>query len=88
MVKQWQEKFHGERFSHSIFNSQPNFVKLADAYGIKGIQLTAPTTLEADLKAIFNETGPAVIDIIVDSNELVLPMVAAGQPNHCMEGVE
>lgn len=88
MVKQWQEKFHGERFSHSIFNSQPNFVKLADAYGIKGIQLTDPTTLEADLKTVFNETGPAVIDIIVDSNELVLPMVAAGQPNHCMEGVE
>ncbi|WP_413524681.1 biosynthetic-type acetolactate synthase large subunit [Carnobacterium divergens] len=88
MVKQWQEKFHGERFSHSIFNSQPNFVKLADAYGIKGVQLTDPTSLEADLKAIFNEVGPAVIDIIVDSNELVLPMVVAGQPNHCMEGVE
>lgn len=88
MVKQWQEKFHGERFSHSIFESQPDFVKLAEAYGVKAVRLTNPKTLERDLKKAFSEPGAVVVDAHIAKNELVLPMVPSGKPNHQMEGVD
>ncbi|KMT59567.1 biosynthetic-type acetolactate synthase large subunit [Paenilisteria newyorkensis] len=88
MVRQWQEKFHNERFSHSIFQSQPDFVKLAEAYGVKGVRLTDPETLAADLEEAFAYPGPIVIDCVVSPNELVLPMIPPGKANHQMEGVE
>ncbi|WP_099222308.1 biosynthetic-type acetolactate synthase large subunit [Listeria costaricensis] len=88
MVRQWQEKFHNERYSHSLFQTQPDFVKLAAAYGVKGFCLTNPDTLEKDLKKIFMEPGSAVVDVHIAKDELVLPMVPSGKPNHQMEGVE
>ncbi|EUJ28462.1 biosynthetic-type acetolactate synthase large subunit [Listeria cornellensis] len=88
MVRQWQEKFHNERFSHSIFQSQPDFVKLAEAYGVKGVRLTDPETLAADLEEAFAYPGPIVIDCVVSPSELVLPMIPPGKANHQMEGVE
>ncbi|WP_040486757.1 biosynthetic-type acetolactate synthase large subunit [Listeria grayi] len=88
MVRQWQTKFHGERYSHSIFDSQPDFVKLAEAYGVKGYRFTNPETIENDLKKVFLQTGPAVIDVEIPGDEQVLPMVPSGKPNHQMEGVE
>ncbi|AQY50732.1 acetolactate synthase large subunit [Listeria weihenstephanensis FSL R9-0317] len=88
MVRQWQEKFHNERYSHSIFQSQPDFVKLAEAYGVKGVRLTDPQTLAADLKEAFAYPGPIVIDCVVSPSELVLPMIPPGKANHQMEGVE
>ncbi|WP_239254589.1 biosynthetic-type acetolactate synthase large subunit [Listeria ilorinensis] len=88
MVRQWQEKFHNERYSHSLFQTQPDFVKLAEAYGVKGFCLTNPETLEKDLRKIFMEPGSAVIDVHIAKNELVLPIIPSGKPNHQMEGVE
>ncbi|MBC1473472.1 biosynthetic-type acetolactate synthase large subunit [Listeria grandensis] len=88
MVRQWQEKFHNERFSHSIFQSQPDFVKLSEAYGIKAVRLTNPETLAADLAEAFAYPGPIVIDCVVSPGELVLPMIPPGKANHQMEGVE
>ncbi|MBC1791994.1 biosynthetic-type acetolactate synthase large subunit [Listeria booriae] len=88
MVRQWQEKFHNERYSHSIFQSQPDFVKLSEAYGVKAVRLTDPTTLEADLAEAFAYPGPMVIDCVISPNELVLPMIPPGKANHQMEGVE
>ena len=88
MVHQWQQKFHGARFSHSEFDSQPDFVKLSEAYGVKAISLSDPATLKADLTAAFNEPGAIVIDVHISPDEVVLPMIPSGQPNHAMEGVE
>ncbi|EUJ45174.1 biosynthetic-type acetolactate synthase large subunit [Paenilisteria rocourtiae] len=88
MVRQWQEKFHNERFSHSIFQSQPDFVKLSEAYGVKAVRLEDPLTLAEDLKAAFAHPGPIVIECVVSPNELVLPMIPPGKANHQMEGVE
>lgn len=88
MVRQWQEKFHNERFSHSIFQSQPDFVKLSEAYGVKAVRLTNPETLAADLAEAFAYPGPIVIDCVVSPGELVLPMIPPGKANHQMEGVE
>ncbi|GHU61898.1 acetolactate synthase [Clostridia bacterium] len=85
MVRQWQEKFYNRRFSHSVFKSLPDFVKLAEAYAVKGIRITNPQTLEKDLREAFAHPGPIVVDVQISQSELVLPMVPSGKPNHQME---
>ena len=49
MVKQWQDKFFNKRFSHSVFNDQPDFMKMAEAYGIKGFLIDSPDKLESSI---------------------------------------
>ncbi|CAI3452573.1 biosynthetic-type acetolactate synthase large subunit [Enterococcus cecorum] len=88
MVHQWQEKFHGARFSSSEFKTQPDFMKLAEAYHVKGVRLSNPKTIEEDLKAAFALEGPVLIEVEIPAQEHVLPMVAAGAPNHKMIGVK
>ncbi len=87
MVRQWQEKFHNERRSESVFRTQPDFVKMAEAYQIKGSRLANPATLEQELTTIFAEKGPALIEVLVSTTEHVLPMIAPGSPNDQMIGV-
>ncbi|MFD2304944.1 biosynthetic-type acetolactate synthase large subunit [Enterococcus termitis] len=88
MVRQWQESFFNGRRSESVFSSQPDFVKMAEAYHIKGVRIDDPTTLENDLTTIFKETGPVLIEVMVSPTEHVLPMVPAGKANYQMLGVE
>ncbi|GGI66806.1 biosynthetic-type acetolactate synthase large subunit [Enterococcus alcedinis] len=88
MVRQWQERFHQNRLSASVFNTQPDFMKLSEAYGIKGTRLVDPQTLVEDLNKAFTYKGPQVIEVIISSEEHVLPMVPSGMPNHKMIGVE
>lgn len=88
MVRQWQESFYEGRHSQSVFNSQPDFVKLAGAYGIRGVKISEVANLEAELQQAFAHSGSVLIDIDVSATEHVLPMVPTGQPNHKMIGVE
>lgn len=88
MVRQWQESFFNSRRSESVFSSQPDFVKLAEAYHIKGVRITNPETLETELAEAFKENGPILIEVMVSTTEHVLPMVPAGKPNYQMLGVE
>ena len=88
MVHQWQEKFHGARYSASEFHTQPDFMKLAEAYHIKGVKINNPLTFEDELKAAFAMPGPVLIEVEIPADEHVLPMVAAGAPNHKMIGVK
>ncbi len=87
MVRQWQELFYEERFSHSLIPVQPDFVKLAEAYGIKGIRIDEPAELEGALQEAMAEPGPVVLDVRVAAGENVYPMVASGKGQHEMEGV-
>ncbi|VEG63890.1 MULTISPECIES: biosynthetic-type acetolactate synthase large subunit [Staphylococcus] len=87
MVKQWQDKFFNQRFSHSVFNGQPDFQKLSEAYGVKGFLIDDPAQLEADLDKAFAYEGPALIEVRISPKEPVLPMVPSGKANHEMEGV-
>ncbi|OTN77055.1 acetolactate synthase, large subunit, biosynthetic type [Enterococcus sp. 8G7_MSG3316] len=87
MVRQWQETFHGERRSASVFSQQPDFIKLAEAYGISGTRITTNDTLSADLAAAFAQTGPQLIEVMVSTSEHVLPMIPPGKANHEMMGV-
>ncbi|MBF6621142.1 MAG: biosynthetic-type acetolactate synthase large subunit, partial [Patulibacter sp.] len=82
MVRQWQELFWQERYSHvdmGTFGGEdafPDFVKLADAYGIRGIRLTESGSFEDDLRAAIEADGPAFIDVRVTRDEKVYPMIA------------
>ncbi|WP_416825704.1 acetolactate synthase large subunit [Ectobacillus polymachus] len=88
MVRQWQESFYKERYSHSLLSCQPDFVALADAYGIKGVRITDPKTAKQQLEEAITFDGPVLIDCRVLQSEIVLPMVAPGKGIHQMEGVE
>lgn len=88
MVRQWQESFFNQRRSESVFKSQPDFIKLSEAYGVKAVQISDPNTVEEELKQAFEEKGPMLIEVRVSQTEHVLPMVPAGKPNYQMLGVE
>ncbi|MGX7195497.1 biosynthetic-type acetolactate synthase large subunit [Enterococcus olivae] len=88
MVRQWQERFHNERRSSSVFSGQPDFIKLAEAYGIDAVRISDPATLDSELEAAFENKGPMLIEVIVSNSEQVMPMVPAGIPNDQMIGVE
>ncbi len=79
MVRQWQELFYGRRYASSVLGQEfPDFVKLADAYGWKGVRITKASEVDAALKEIFDHPGPALLDCRVVSEECVYPMVAPG----------
>ncbi|MEB7435618.1 biosynthetic-type acetolactate synthase large subunit [Staphylococcus pasteuri] len=86
MVKQWQDKFFNQRFSHSVFNDQPDFMKLSEAYGVKGFLIDKPNQLKEILDEAFNYNGPALIEVRISPIEPVNPMIPSGKANHEMEG--
>ena len=79
MVRQWQELFYDKRYSSSTLPQDcPDFVKLAEAYGAFGVRATTPAELDAALVAAFDHDGPAIVDVRVEREENVFPMVAPG----------
>ena len=78
MVRQWQEMFHGCRYSESYMDSLPDFVKLAEAYGMKGLRAKKPSELGDIIKDMLAHKGPVIADIWVDRDENVYPMIPAG----------
>lgn len=78
MVRQWQELFFGERYSHTYLDVAPDFVKVAEAYGAVGLRATKPSEVEPVLKEAFRIKMPVFMDFIVDWKEKVFPMVPAG----------
>ncbi|MGE6629040.1 acetolactate synthase large subunit [Bacillus sp. NPDC077027] len=88
MVRQWQEIFYEERYSYSKFSDQPDFVKLSEAYGIKGIRISSDREAREQLEEALTSREPVVIDVNVARDEKVFPMVAPGKGNHEMVGVK
>lgn len=86
MVRQWQESFYEERRSQSVFDVEPNFQLLAEAYGIKHVKLDNPKTLADDLK-IITEDEPMLIEVLISKSEHVLPMIPAGLHSDEMIGL-
>lgn len=87
MVRQWQESFYGERYSESILDVNPDFVKLAESYGIRGIKVEKETDVDAVLKDVFSYDGPVLVDFRIIHDEKVYPMVPPGKGIHEMIGV-
>lgn len=78
MVRQWQNFFYEERYSHTSINRGTNFVKLVEAYGGKGYLVEKREELEPVLKEAINSSVPVVIDYRVHEDKKVFPMVAPG----------
>jgi acetolactate synthase I/II/III large subunit len=87
MVRQWQEFFYQERYSESLLNVQPDFIKLADSYSIKGVRLDTQEQLVQQLPSLLQSDEPVVIDCRVLRQENVFPMIAPGKGLHEMIGV-
>jgi len=80
MVRQWQEFFHGNRYAESYMDALPDFVKLAEAYGHVGLQVTKPADVEGALREAFAMKDRLVfLDFITDQTENVFPMVPGGK---------
>ncbi|MDR2354258.1 MAG: biosynthetic-type acetolactate synthase large subunit [Deltaproteobacteria bacterium] len=84
MVRQWQELFYEKRFAATLFHANPDFVKLAEAFGIRGFVAKTPAEVAPVISEALKHPGPAVMDFHVDPNELVYPMVPAGKAIHQM----
>jgi len=85
MVRQWQQFFHGARYSESYSDSLPDFIALANSFGIKGMRVTDPKNLESSINDMLDHDGPVVMDVCVDKLENVFPMIPAGAAHHEMK---
>ena len=84
MVRQWQELLHGERYSSSWSESLPDFVKLAEAFGAKGILCDNPDDLDDAIMEMLNHDGPVLFDCLVEKHENCFPMIPSGKPHNEM----
>ncbi|MEE4287966.1 MAG: thiamine pyrophosphate-dependent enzyme, partial [Erythrobacter sp.] len=78
MVRQWQELTYESRYSNSYSDSLPDFVKLAEAYGWKGIRIERPEDLDAGILAMIEHDGPVMVDCMVAPDANCLPMIPSG----------
>ena len=90
MVSQWQRMFYGKRYSQTLLSGKTDFVKLAEAMGMKACRIEKPAELHSALQEALNTEGPMLIDVMLPGNEDVLPMVAPGAQldNMVLGGVE
>ncbi|MEC9268367.1 acetolactate synthase 3 large subunit [Pacificispira sp.] len=84
MVRQWQELLHGGRYSESYSEALPDFVKLADAYGMKGLRAQKPDQLDDVIDEMLAHDGPVIADICVDKAENCFPMIPSGAAHNDM----
>lgn len=84
MVRQWQELLHGERYSQSWSEALPDFVKLAEAFGARGILCKDPADLDDAIMEMINHDGPVIFDCLVEKHENCFPMIPSGEPHNKM----
>ncbi|MDC3036174.1 acetolactate synthase 3 large subunit [Candidatus Pelagibacter sp.] len=84
MVRQWQELLHEKNYSESYSEALPDFIKLAEAYGCKGIMADKPSDLDEKIKEMVQYDGPVIFDCRVDPNENCFPMIPSGKPHNQM----
>ena len=78
MVRQWQQLFYEKSYVSTLYTHNPDFVKLADAFGIFGIRVTDKTQVRSAIEEANNYDGPAIVDFIVEQEDNVYPMIPAG----------
>ena len=84
MVRQWQELLHEKNYSESYSEALPDFMKMADAYGCKGIKAETPDELDQKIQEMVDYKGPVIFDCHVDPNENCFPMIPSGKPHNQM----
>lgn len=80
MVHQWQRLFYNERYSFTELDANPDFVKLADAYGWQAARISKPEEIDGALDAMLSAEGPYLLDVQIPIDQTVYPMVAPGAP--------
>ncbi|MGI6037592.1 MAG: biosynthetic-type acetolactate synthase large subunit [Limnochordia bacterium] len=78
MVRQWQELFYEGRYSQVVLEKNPDFLRLAEAYGIKALRITEPDQVQGSLAEALAHDGPVVVEVVIAAEENVFPMVPAG----------
>jgi acetolactate synthase-1/2/3 large subunit len=85
MVRQWQEFFYDRRYSHSYMDALPDFVKMAESFGHRGMRIEKPGDVESALQDALHDKGNLYfLDFVTDQTENVYPMIAAGKGHHEM----
>jgi acetolactate synthase-1/2/3 large subunit len=84
MVRQWQELLHEKNYSESYSEALPDFIKMAEAYGCKGIKVTDPNELDEKIQEMIDYDGPVIFDCHVDPAENCFPMIPSGKPHNQM----
>ncbi|MEK9946014.1 MAG: acetolactate synthase 3 large subunit [Alphaproteobacteria bacterium] len=84
MVRQWQELLHGGRYSESYSEALPDFVKLAEAFGIKGLRAERPDQVDGLIEEMVATDGPVLADVLVDKVENCFPMIPSGSAHDDM----
>ena len=84
MVRQWQELLHEKNYSESYSEALPDFMKMAEAYGCKGIKAETPDKLDEKIQEMLDFDGPVIFDCHVDPNENCFPMIPSGKPHNQM----
>ena len=78
MIRQWQELFHNNHESECDLSEGPNFIGLAEAFGFTAVQVTNPADVTAGIEQMLSSEGPFFLNMVVDRNENVFPMIPAG----------
>ena len=84
MVRQWQQLLHGERYAESYTDSLPDFVKLAESFGWKGIRCTSEDQLDAAIQEMIDHPGPVFFDCCVEKLDNCFPMIPSGKAHNEM----
>jgi len=84
MVRQWQELLHEKNYSESYSEALPDFLKMAEAYGCKGLKAENPNELDGKIKEMLDHDGPVIFDCRVDPGENCFPMIPSGKPHNQM----
>lgn len=87
MIRQWQDEFYDHHRFKSLFNQQPDFEKLAAAYGLQYRQLSPAASLTDQMTAIFEDSAAMLINVQIPVDEQAWPMVAPGHRNDDMIGM-
>jgi acetolactate synthase-1/2/3 large subunit len=85
MVRQWQELFHGGRYSESYMESLPDFVKLAESFGASGLRVNKPEEIDDAILQMIETPGPFIADVHIDKKENVYPMIPGGAAHYEMK---
>lgn len=78
MVRQWQNLFFDKHYSQTVLERKTDFVKLAEAFGIKGYRISNVSQMKDVIDQAFKEKGPVLVDCYIDKDEFVLPMLPPG----------
>jgi acetolactate synthase I/II/III large subunit len=84
MVRQWQELFFDQHYSETTMDNNPDFIKIAEAYGIDAIRVTSTDRIQSAIQVAFKSDGPFLVHWIIQGNENVFPIIPPGKQNHEM----